>query len=79
MMQLVPINMTLATIKTHIWRTGGDMILFYKANGKKVIRPPVTEQEATGAPAANQPVDDNNLHDNTSSSHASNSIADGAP
>lgn len=78
MMQLVPINMTLATIKTHIWRTGGDMILFYKANGKKVIRPPVTEQE-TEAPAANPPVDDNNLHDNMSSSHASNSISDGAP
>jgi WD repeat-containing protein 48 len=71
--------MTLATIKTHIWRTGGDMILFYKANGKKVIRPPVTEQETTEGPAANPPVDDNNLHDNMSSSHASNSISDGAP
>ena len=35
-LQLVPINMTLATIKTHIWRTGGDMILLYKANGKKL-------------------------------------------
>lgn len=79
MMQLVPINMTLATIKTHIWRTGGDMILFYKANGKKVIRPPVTEQEPTEASAPNPPVDDNNVLDNMSSSHASNSISDGAP
>lgn len=77
-MQLVPINMTLATIKTHIWRTGGDMILFYKANGKKVIRPPVTEQETMEAPASNPP-EDNNLHDNVSSSHTSNSISDGPP
>lgn len=76
-LQLVPINMTLATIKTHIWRTGGDMILLYKANGKKVIRPPVIGQETTEAFAS--PVDDNNLHDNMSSSHASNSISDGAP
>jgi WD repeat-containing protein 48 len=77
-MQLVPIKMTLATIKTHIWRTGGDMILYYKANGKKVIRPPATEQETMEAPASNPP-EDNNLHDNVSSSHASNSISDGPP
>jgi WD repeat-containing protein 48 len=27
--------MTLATIRTHIWRSSGDMVLFYKPNGKK--------------------------------------------
>lgn len=27
--------MTLATIRTHIWRSSGDMVLFYKANEKK--------------------------------------------
>jgi WD repeat-containing protein 48 len=32
--------MTLATIRTHLWRTSGDMILHYKTNGKKQIRPP---------------------------------------
>lgn len=32
---LVPPNMTLATIRTHIWRSSGDMVLFYKPNGKK--------------------------------------------
>lgn len=32
--------MTLATIRTHLWRTSGDMILLYKANGKKKICPP---------------------------------------
>ncbi|KAF7720328.1 Uncharacterized protein PECH_003448 [Penicillium ucsense] len=37
---LCPPNMTLATIRTHLWRTSGDMILHYKANGKKQIHPP---------------------------------------
>jgi WD repeat-containing protein 48 len=32
--------MTLATIRTCLWRTSGDMILYYKANGKKEIHPP---------------------------------------
>lgn len=32
--------MTLATIRTHLWRTSGDMILHYKTNGKKQIHPP---------------------------------------
>lgn len=29
--------MTLATIRTHIWRSSGDMVLVYKSNGKKHI------------------------------------------
>lgn len=32
--------MTLATIRSCLWRTSGDMILYYKANGKKEIRSP---------------------------------------
>lgn len=32
--------MTLATIRSHLWRTSGDMILHYKTNGKKQIHPP---------------------------------------
>ena len=32
--------MTLATMRAHIWRSSGDMILYYKANGKKEIRNP---------------------------------------
>lgn len=32
--------MTLATIRTHLWRTSGDMVLHYKTNGKKEIHPP---------------------------------------
>ncbi|KAI3214299.1 hypothetical protein DTO027I6_3759 [Penicillium roqueforti] len=37
---LCPPNMTLATIRTHLWRTSGDMVLYYKTNGKKEIHPP---------------------------------------
>lgn len=32
--------MTLATIRNHIWRTSGDMILYYKSNGKKDLPMP---------------------------------------
>lgn len=39
-LQLCPPNMTLATIRTHLWRTSGDMVLHYKTNGKKEIHPP---------------------------------------
>ena len=30
--------MTLASIRAHVWRGGGDVILYYKANGKKEIK-----------------------------------------
>lgn len=39
-MQLLPVTMTLASIRAHIWRGGGDVLLHYKANGKKEIKPP---------------------------------------
>jgi WD repeat-containing protein 48 len=29
--------MTLATIRTHVWRGGSDVIMYYKANGRKSI------------------------------------------
>lgn len=35
--QLVPATMTLATIRSHLWRGGGDVVLYYKANGRKEI------------------------------------------
>ena len=31
--------MTLASIRAHVWRGGGDVILHYKANGKKELKP----------------------------------------
>lgn len=27
-------------MRTHLWRTSGDMVLYYKTNGKKEIHPP---------------------------------------
>ncbi|KAK3677881.1 hypothetical protein LTR78_001976 [Recurvomyces mirabilis] len=36
--QIVPVTMTLATIRSHLWRGGGDILLYYKANGKKEIK-----------------------------------------
>jgi WD repeat-containing protein 48 len=30
--------MTLATLRVHVWKTGGDVLLYYKANGRKPIK-----------------------------------------
>lgn len=38
--QVINPNMTLATLRVHVWRTGGDVLLYYRANGKKVIKRP---------------------------------------
>lgn len=35
--------MTLATLRAYIWKGGNDVVLHYKANGKKEIPPPITE------------------------------------
>ena len=50
--------MSLATIRTHVWKGGNDVVLYYKANGRKVIKPlkqtsetPVVEAEPA-VPAA---------------------------
>ncbi len=40
--------MTLATLRTHVWRGGNDVVLHYKANGRKEIPippPPVEVEE----------------------------------
>lgn len=37
--QLVPPKTTLATVRTHMWRGGGDVILTYKSNGRKDLIP----------------------------------------
>ncbi|KAK4619037.1 UBP9-binding protein [Fulvia fulva] len=51
--QLVPPTMTLMTIRSHLWRGGGDVVLYYKSNGRKTIRyaPPV--QVSSGYPPTN--------------------------
>lgn len=38
--QRVDPNTTLATLRVHVWRTGGDVLLFYKSNGRKTLRLP---------------------------------------
>lgn len=44
--------MTLASMRAHVWRGGGDVILHYKANGKKALRP---FPQHPGLPFAVQP------------------------
>ncbi|KAL5051854.1 hypothetical protein BDW71DRAFT_169648 [Aspergillus fruticulosus] len=46
--KLIPPNMTLATIKVTHWRNATDMVLHYKANGKKAIRPIGSANDANG-------------------------------
>jgi hypothetical protein len=38
--QLVDPNTTLASLRVHVWRTGGDVVLYYKSNGRKDLRLP---------------------------------------
>ncbi|KAK4644511.1 hypothetical protein QC761_305430 [Podospora bellae-mahoneyi] len=42
--QMLPNKMTLATLRTHVWRGGNDIVLHYRANGRKEIK--LTEQVA---------------------------------
>jgi WD repeat-containing protein 48 len=40
-------NTTLATLRVHVWRTGGDVVLHYKSNGRKELRLPHPAQVPT--------------------------------
>ena len=33
--QVVPPSMTLATLRAYVWKTGGDVLLYYRSNGRK--------------------------------------------
>lgn len=46
--------MTLATLRAHVWKGGADVMLFYKANGRKeIIRKTAPEAlPDTSTPAA---------------------------
>lgn len=35
--QKLPVTMSLATLRAHIWKGGADVMLFYKSNGRKSI------------------------------------------
>ncbi|KAI0914632.1 WD repeat-containing protein [Ustulina deusta] len=58
--QLLPNTMSLATLRAHVWKGGNDVVLYYKANGRKEIPKVLPEQEtaseAEAAPAPMQPV-----------------------
>jgi hypothetical protein len=34
-LQLIPPSTTLATLRVHYWKNAGDVVLYYKSNGKK--------------------------------------------
>ncbi|KAI0595788.1 WD domain-containing protein [Biscogniauxia sp. FL1348] len=48
--QLLPNTMSLATLRAHIWKGGNDVVLYYKANGKKEI-PRELPSRATDEPS----------------------------
>ncbi|KAK7535884.1 uncharacterized protein J3D65DRAFT_626600 [Phyllosticta citribraziliensis] len=50
--QLIPPTMTLATIRAHVWRGGGDVLLYYRANGRKEIKHAATSSAAASSPGA---------------------------
>ncbi|KAL8864345.1 MAG: hypothetical protein Q9198_009928, partial [Flavoplaca austrocitrina] len=52
--KLVPPNTTLATLRAYIWKTGGDVLLYYKSNGRK----PELEARVTGLPRQEPTVDE---------------------
>lgn len=51
---------SLAALRTHLWKGGSDIVLHYKTNGRRELRPfppspvlkPAEEEEAQEPPAA---------------------------
>ncbi|KAI1412447.1 WD40 repeat-like protein [Hypoxylon sp. FL1857] len=52
--QLLPNTMSLATLRAHIWKGGNDVVLYYKANGRKEI-PRELPQPTLDDPAVSDP------------------------
>lgn len=49
----MPNSMSLATLRAHIWKGGNDVVLYYKANGRKEIPKELPKAaEPAGAPEA---------------------------
>jgi WD repeat-containing protein 48 len=42
--------MSLATLRAHVWKGGADVVLHYRANGKREI-PKMVKEEAEGGHA----------------------------
>lgn len=53
----LPITMSLATLRAHVWKGGADVMLYYKSNGRKVIRYEKKTESVTGTstPTAQAP------------------------
>jgi len=53
----LPITMSLATLRAHVWKGGADVMLYYKSNGRKPIRYEKKLESSTEAstPAAQAP------------------------
>lgn len=59
LLQLLHPTMNLATLRTHVWKGGSDILLYYKANGRKEILPLPTSSAhsvETNVPATAVPV-----------------------
>ncbi|KAI0843744.1 WD40 repeat-like protein [Hypoxylon sp. FL0890] len=58
--QLLPNTMSLATLRAHIWKGGNDVVLYYKANGRKEIPrelpQPTLEDPAVSDPGGQQAI-----------------------
>ncbi|KAI1139771.1 WD40 repeat-like protein [Hypoxylon sp. FL0543] len=52
--QLLPNTMSLATLRAHVWKGGNDVVLYYKANGRKEI-PKELPQPTLEDPAVSDP------------------------
>jgi|TARA_R110002003_G_scaffold28_24_gene1734 WD repeat-containing protein 48 len=66
--------MTLASLRAHVWRGGGDVLLHYKANGRKEIKPPAPHP---GLPFAQQGGTSSNA--GMLSSPGSSNVSEGKP
>lgn len=54
----LPVTMTLATLRAHVWKGGADVMLYYKANGRKniVLKKPAVSEPAGDAETPATPV-----------------------
>lgn len=60
--------MSLATLRTHVWKGGSDIVLHYKANGRKEIRPAPPPPEPAPEPEAAHEASENPNNTNAGSS-----------
>lgn len=69
-------KMSLATLRTHIWKGGNDIVLYYKTNGRKELRPlpPPTTQQPEPAATADANASNNSSDPSTPGTGATPSV-----